>query len=73
MELWHIVTSHPGAHLLARLLWGLSYERHPGTLLVIHGDHLAPTPFEAERSDPFIFAQSGLTSSLPGHCLHSES
>jgi hypothetical protein len=58
---WHIVTSRRGAQLLARLLWGLSFERHPGTLLLIHGDHLAPTPFEAERSDPFIFAQSGLT------------
>ena len=29
-ETWHIVTSQRGAHLLARLLWGLSFERHPG-------------------------------------------
>ncbi len=60
-DTWHIVTSRRGAQLLARLLWGLSFERHPGTILLIHGDHLAPTPFEAERSDPFIFASAGLT------------
>ena len=57
---WHIVTSQRGARLLARLLWGLAYERHPGTLILVHGDHLAPTPFEGERSVPFILAQTGL-------------
>jgi hypothetical protein len=60
-QTWHIVTSRAGARLLARLLWGLSYERHPGTLLLVHGDHLLPTPFEAERSDPFLLAPAGLT------------
>src|SRR6476659_3063566 len=55
---WHIVSSQRGARLLARLLWGLAYERHPGTMILIHGDHLVPTPFEAERSDPFILAPS---------------
>jgi hypothetical protein len=60
-QTWHIVTSQRGAHLLARLLWGLSYERHPGTLVLIHGEHLASTPFEAERSDPFLFVPAGLT------------
>jgi hypothetical protein len=60
-QTWHLVTSQRGAHLLGRLLWGLSYQRHPGTLLVIHGDNLLPTPFEAERSDPFLLSVAGLT------------
>jgi hypothetical protein len=53
-QTWHIVTSQRGAQLLARLLWAISFERHPGTLLLIHGKNLAPTPFEAERFDPFF-------------------
>ncbi len=65
-ETWHIVSSPRGARLLARLLWGLSYERHPGTVLVVHGEHLLPTPFEAERSDPFLLAPAGLTRLDPG-------
>ncbi len=60
-QTWHIVTDQRGAHLLARLLWGLAYERHPGTVLLVHGEHLRPTPFEAERSDPFLLAPAGLT------------
>jgi hypothetical protein len=60
-QTWHIVTSKRGSQLLARLLWGISYVRHPGTLCLIHGNHLAPTPFEAERSDPFIIIPAGLT------------
>ncbi len=60
-QTWHIVTSQQGSRLLARLLWGLSYQHHPGTLLLIHGDHLLPTPFEAERSDPILIARTGLT------------
>jgi hypothetical protein len=58
---WHIVTDRHGARLLARLLWGLAYQRQPGTLVLVHGAHLRPTPFEAERSDPFILAPAGLT------------
>ncbi len=60
-QTWHIVTDQRGARLLARLLWGLAYERHPGTVLLVHGEHLRPTPFEAERSDPFLLAPAGLT------------
>jgi hypothetical protein len=60
-ETWHIVTSQRGARLLARLLWGLAFQRQPGTLLLVHGDHLLPTPFEAERSEPFLLVPAGLT------------
>jgi hypothetical protein len=58
---WHVVTDMAGARLLARLLWGLAYQRHPGTLVLVHGEHLRPTPFEAERSGPFVLAPAGLT------------
>jgi hypothetical protein len=58
---WHVVTDMSGARLLARLLWGLAYQRQPGTLVLVHGAHLRPTPFEAERSDPFVLASAGLT------------
>jgi hypothetical protein len=60
-QTWHIVTSQRGARLLARLLWGLAFQRQAGTLLLIHGDHLLPTPFEGERSDPFLLVPAGLT------------
>jgi hypothetical protein len=60
-QTWHIVTSQRGSRLLGRLLWGLSYQRHPGTVILIHGQHLLPTPFEAERSDPILLASAGLT------------
>ena len=42
-------------------MWGLSYQQHDGTLVLVHGSHLAPTPFEAERSDPFLLVPAGLT------------
>lgn len=58
---WHIVTDQPGARLLGRLLWGLAYQRQPGTVILVHGDHLLPTPFEGERSDPFLLGAVGLT------------
>jgi hypothetical protein len=47
--------------LLARLFWGLAFQRQPGTLLLVHGDHLLPTPFEAEGSDPFLIVPTGIT------------
>ncbi len=60
-QTWHIVSSQGGARLLARLFWGLSYARVPGTVIMIHGEHILPTPFEAERSDPVLLAPDGLT------------
>ena len=45
-----ILSDQRGAQLLARLLWGLSYQRRPGTLILVHGKHLLPTPFEADRA-----------------------
>jgi hypothetical protein len=62
---WHLVSNRTGSQLLARLLWGLSYQRQAGTMILIHDQHLLPTPFEAERSDPFLLIPSHLTSIDP--------
>jgi hypothetical protein len=64
-DTWHLLSDMAGSQLLARLLWGLSYQRQPGTMVLIHGRHLLPTPFEAERSDPFLLIPSHLTAIDP--------
>jgi hypothetical protein len=64
-QTWHILSDQQGAQLLARLLWGLSYQRRPGTLILVHGKHLLPTPFEADRADPFLLVPTHLTSIDP--------
>jgi hypothetical protein len=58
---WHIVSDERGSRLLARLLWGLSYQRHPGTMVLLHGPHLRPTPFDGAPSDPVLLVPAGLT------------
>jgi len=60
-DTWHIVTSIAGAHVLGRLLWGLAFQRQPGTLVMIDVPHLVPTPFEADPSDPIVLVPAGLT------------
>jgi hypothetical protein len=62
---WHLLSDRRGAHLLARLLWGLSYQRHPGILVLLHGRHLRPTPFDAAPSDPVLLIPAGLTPFRP--------
>ena len=64
-DTWHLLSDMTGSQLLARLLWGLSYQRQPGTMALIHDRHLLPTPFEAERSDPFLLIPSHLTAVDP--------
>jgi hypothetical protein len=61
-DTWHILAGNDGAALLGRLLWGLAFQRAPGTLLLINGPHLVPTPFEADPADPIIVIPDGLTS-----------
>jgi|SRR5579871_5564950 len=53
---WHIISDMRGSRLLARLLWALSYQRQPNTLILLHGEHLRPTPFDAAPSDPILLA-----------------
>lgn len=60
-DTWHILSDLHGARLLGRLLWGLSYQRRPGTMIVIDQSFLDSTPFEAEPSTPFALVPSRLT------------
>jgi len=59
---WHILTGPHGAAILGRLLWGLAFQRHKGTVVLIDGDHLVPTPFEADPPDPILL--------VPDHLSH---
>ena len=60
-DTWHILSDQYGAKFLARLLWGLSFQRIPGTAILIYGEHIKPTPFGAEPSDPILITNSNLT------------
>lgn len=60
-DTWHILSGQHGAALLARLLWGLSYQSRPGTLLLLGPGHLTPNPFDAAPSDPVVFVPSDHT------------
>lgn len=58
---WHVLSDLRGARLLARLLWGLAYQRVPGTLVVIGPPLLDPSPFDAEPADPVALVPATLT------------
>jgi hypothetical protein len=58
-EAWHVLSDFRGARLLGRLLWGLAYQRRPGTLVLI--DRTDPNPFDAAPSDPIALVPSDLT------------
>src|SRR5690606_36912126 len=47
---WHILSDWHGARLLGRLLWGLAYQRRPGTLVLIGPPFIDPNPFDGTRS-----------------------
>ena len=34
-DTWHVLSDWHGARLLGRLLWGLAYQRVPGTLVLV--------------------------------------
>jgi hypothetical protein len=61
-ETWHILSDWHGARLLGRLLWGLAYQRVPGTLVLIDRPFLDTNPFDAERADPIALVPAHLTS-----------
>jgi hypothetical protein len=58
---WHILSDWHGARLLGRLLWGLAYQRVPGTLVLIDRPSLDPNPFDAEPADPVALVPALLT------------
>ncbi|MFJ1458317.1 TfoX/Sxy family DNA transformation protein [Nocardia sp. N2S4-5] len=59
-DTWHLLSDDRGAHLLAHLLWGMSFQSRPGTLLVIDHPFLTTTPFDADPADPIVL--------VPGWC-----
>ena len=61
-DTWHVLSDLRGGRLLARLLWGLAYQRVPGTLVLIGPPFLDPNPFDAGPADPLALIPSGLTS-----------
>ncbi|MBV9864836.1 MAG: hypothetical protein JO316_05770 [Abitibacteriaceae bacterium] len=69
-ETWHIISDMAGAKLLARLLWGLSFQKMPNTVVIIHGEHIKPTPFDADPSDPIALIPACLTH-LDATALHT--
>lgn len=60
-DTWHILSDWRGAQVLARLLWGLSYQRHPGTIVVIDTPHLDPNPFDGAPADPIVLVPADRT------------
>lgn len=59
-DTWHVLSDDYGARLLARLLWGLSYQARPGTIVLIDRPFLTPNPFDADPADPIVL--------VPGWC-----
>lgn len=60
-DTWHLLSDLRGARLLARLLWGLAYQRVPGTLVVIGPPLVDSSPFDAEPADPIALVPVRLT------------
>jgi len=58
---WHILTDLRGARLLARLAWGLAYQRAPGTVVLVDRAFLDTDPFEGNPSDPVALLRTDLT------------
>jgi hypothetical protein len=61
-DTWHLLTDGAGAAILGRLMFGLAYQRKPGTVVLIAPPHLVPTPFEGDPADPILLVPDGLTS-----------
>ncbi|RMI36039.1 hypothetical protein EBO15_39705 [Actinomadura harenae] len=53
-ETWHVLSNRHGARVLGRLLWGLSYQSRPGTLVVIDREFITTTPFEGDPADRIV-------------------
>ena len=60
-QTWHILSDPHGSLLLSRLLWGLSFQRQPGTVVIIDRRFIDPNPFDAEQGDPIALVPADLT------------
>ena len=57
---WHILSDRAGAFVLARLFWGLAFQRARRTIVVIAAEHLVTTPFDADAPDPIVVVNTDL-------------
>jgi hypothetical protein len=63
---WTLVRSDlAGARLLGRLLWGLSYQRRPDTLLVLDPGRMVADPDDGRSSPPVVFGVAARTVLTP--------
>jgi hypothetical protein len=62
---WHILSDWHGARLLGRLLWGLAYQRRPGTLVLIGPPFIDPNPFDGTPGDPIALVPNPITNLTP--------
>lgn len=60
-ETWHVVSDEAGAKVLAQLMWALSYERSPNTVVLIDRPFLDANPFDAAPSPPIVLALGSRT------------
>ncbi len=60
-DTWHVLSDRRGAKLLAHLMWGLSYQRRPGTVALLDDPFLVNNPFDADPSDPVLIAPTALS------------
>ncbi|MGN9787862.1 hypothetical protein ACTMTF_41015 [Nonomuraea sp. ZG12] len=58
---WHVLSDPHGAVLLSRLLWGLSFQRRPDTVVIIDRRFIDPNPFDAEQGSPIALVPAELT------------
>lgn len=59
-ETWHILSDPSGAHLLGQLCWALSYQRQPGTIIVLDEPELVRNPFDADPSNTIVVSSAML-------------
>ena len=57
-ETWHILGTMRSAKILARLMWGLSYQKIANTYVLIDSSYMFPNPFDAASSDPILLGTS---------------
>lgn len=59
-DTWHVLSDPDGARLLGQLCWALSYQRQPGTIVVLHEPELVRNPFDAGPSNTVVVYNSML-------------
>ena len=59
-ETWHLVTDNSGSRQLAHLLWAMSFQQKPNTVLLLDAPFVVPTPLDADRSRPVLVVPSEL-------------